>query len=658
MNIRKIFHKLLSIEEAIKIVEDNITLKPLGFEEVNLTEAYGRVLAEDVIANIDLPPFDRATMDGYAVKAEETYGAYEDNPVKFRVIGKIEPGEEPKIELNSGEAIEVSTGAPIPIGANAVVMVEYTRRVGDNVFVYKPVGVGENIAQAGSDLMLGETIMRTGEIIGVREIGVLAALGRIKVKVYRKPKVAIISTGNELTKPGTMLSTYKIYDVNTYSISSSVIEDGGIPVIIGVVEDDENEIKSRIMEAMGESDLILISGGTSAGIGDLVYRVLDGIGSPGILIHGLKTKPGKPTIIAIVNGKLIIGLPGWPVSALMIYNLIVKPIIAKLTGRGKPEEWEVKVKIARRVKCERGRANLIPISIITNDEGRYIGYPLIEHSGAIATLKRADGYIVTKDSTEYVEEGEEYNAKLFSKEIKIPDATIIGSHCPALEEIVKNLERKGYRIKLIPSGSTDGLIAVMNGEADMAGIHILDDKTIKYNTPILEEMKVKNAVLVRGYRRLQGLIVAKGNPKRVNGVEDLLRGDVRMINRNRGSGTRILLDYLLNTIAEKRMESFEDIKRRIRGYNVEAKTHSSVAIAIKYSRADVGMGIKTVAIQYDLDFIPLKDEEYDFIISKGSLGKRVIKEFINILKSEEFKSLLKSMGMEAQENIGEVIWEG
>ncbi|MCS7367863.1 MAG: molybdopterin biosynthesis protein, partial [archaeon YNP-WB-062] len=252
MNIRKIFHKLLSIEEAIKIVEDNITLKPLGFEEVNLTEAYGRVLAEDVIANIDLPPFDRATMDGYAVKAEETYGAYEDNPVKFRVIGKIEPGEEPKIELNSGEAIEVSTGAPIPIGANAVVMVEYTRRVGDNVFVYKPVGVGENIAQAGSDLMLGETIMRAGEIIGVREIGVLAALGRIKVKVYRKPKVAIISTGNELTKPGTMLSPYKIYDVNTYSISSSVIEDGGIPIIIGVVEDDENEIKSRIREAMRE----------------------------------------------------------------------------------------------------------------------------------------------------------------------------------------------------------------------------------------------------------------------------------------------------------------------------------------------------------------------------------------------------------------------
>ncbi|MCR6669610.1 MAG: molybdopterin biosynthesis protein, partial [archaeon YNP-WB-040] len=252
MNIRKIFHKLLSIEEAIKIVEDNITLKPLGFEEVNLTEAYGRVLAEDVIANIDLPPFDRATMDGYAVKAEETYGAYEDNPVKFRVIGKIEPGEEPKIELNSGEAVEVSTGAPIPIGANAVVMVEYTRRVGDYVFVYKPVGVGENIAQAGSDLMLGETIMRAGEIIGVREIGVLAALGRIKVKVYRKPKVAIISTGNELTKPGTMLSPYKIYDVNTYSISSSVIEDGGIPIIIGVVEDDENEIKSRIREAMRE----------------------------------------------------------------------------------------------------------------------------------------------------------------------------------------------------------------------------------------------------------------------------------------------------------------------------------------------------------------------------------------------------------------------
>jgi len=656
MNIRKIFHKLLSIEEALKIVEDNIALKPLGVEEVDLTEASGRVLAEDITANIDLPPFDRATMDGYAVKAEETYNANEDNPVKLRVIGKIEPGEEPKIELNSGEAIEVSTGAPIPVGANAVVMIEYTRRVGEHVLIYKPVGIGENIAQAGSDLTLGETIMRIGEIIGVREIGVLAALGRHKVKVYRKPKVAIISTGSELTKPGTKLAPYKIYDINTYSISSSVIEDGGIPVSIGLVADDEYEIKSKIMEAMEKSDLILISGGTSAGIGDLVYRVLERMGSPGILVHGLKTKPGKPTVIAIINGKLIIGLPGWPVSALMIYNLIVKPIIAKLTGRGKPEEYEVKVKIARRIKCERGRENLIPISIIVNDEGKYIGYPLIEHSGAIATLKRADGYIVTKDSTEYVEEGEEYSAKLFSRDIKIPDATIIGSHCPALEEIIKILEAKGYRIKFIPSGSMDGLIALINGEADIAGIHILDDKNMEYNIPILEEMNVKNAVLIRGYKRMQGLIVAKGNPKKIIGVEDLLREDVKMINRNRGSGTRILLDYMLKSIAEKRMESFENIKKKIKGYNIEAKTHSSVAIAIKLSRVDVGIGIKTVAIQYDLDFIPLKDEEYDFIINKKSLGKIVIKEFINILKSEEFKSLLKSMGMEAQRNIGELIW--
>ncbi|MEM2808981.1 MAG: molybdopterin biosynthesis protein [Candidatus Methanomethylicia archaeon] len=656
MKIRKIFHKLFSIDEALKSIEENIEIKPIGIEEVDLKDAVGRILAEDIIADIDLPPFDRAAMDGYAVKAEDTYKANEEEPVKLRVIGKIESGEEPILELESGQAIEISTGAPIPFGANAVVMVEYTHRENDHVMIYKPVTIGENIVQSGSDLMIGETILRSGEKLTRREIGVLAALGISRVKVYKKPRVVVISTGNELIKPGEKLQPYKVYDVNTYSISSAIIESGGEPIIIGVVRDCERDIKSKIVEALEKSDIVLISGGTSAGVGDLVYRVLNDIGKPGIIVHGLKIKPGKPTVIAIANGKLIVGLPGWPVSALMIYGLIIEPILSKMIGIGKINHKEINVKIARRVKCERGRDNLIPVSIIIDDEGKFIGYPLMEHSGAIATLKRADGYFIAKENREFIEEGEEVKVKLFSEMIDIPDATIIGSHCPALEEITKILGEMGYKIKTISSGSMDGLISIINGEADIAGIHILDEKTMKYNIPILEEMKLKNAVLVKGYSRIQGLIISKGNEKNIKGFEDLLRSDIKFINRNKGSGTRIFIDYMLKKVAKERGLEFEEIKKKIKGYYIEAKTHSSIASAIKLSKADVGVGIKTVAVRYDLGFIPLTIEEYDFIIKEKSLNKNVIKDFIKVLKSEDFKKILKSLGMEPSKDAGEIIW--
>jgi len=656
MNIRKIFHKLLSIEEALKAIENYIEIRPLGIEEVPLEEAVGRILAEDVIANLDIPPFDRAAMDGYAVKAEDTYKANEEEPVKLRVIGKIEAGEEPKFELKSGEAIEISTGAPTPFGANAIVMVEYTHRENDHVMIYKPVSVGENIVQAGSDLMIGETILRIGEKLGRREIGVLAALGIKNIKVYTKPRVAVISTGNELIKPGEEIKPYKIYDVNTYSILSAIIESGGKPIVIGAIRDCEEDIKRSILEAMEKADMVLISGGTSAGVGDIVYRVLEEIGEPGVIVHGLKVKPGKPTVIAIVKNKLIIGLPGWPVSALMIYGLIVEPIISRMAGVKRRNEREIKVRIARRVKCEKGRENLIPVSIIIDDEGNLIGYPLIEHSGAIATLKRAEGYFVAKENREFIEEGEEVNVKLFSEAIDIPDATIIGSHCPALEEIVKMLEREGYKIKLISSGSMDGLIAILNGEADLAGIHLLDEKSMKYNIPILEELKLKDAVLVKGYIRMQGLIISKRNEKNIVKFEDILRSDVKFINRNKGSGTRILLDYMLRELARRRGVDVEELKSKIKGYDIEAKTHSSIASAIKLSKADVGIGIKTMAIKYDLGFIPLMEEEYDFVIRKKSLNKSVIKEFIKILKSDMFMKILKSLDMKPSEKIGEIVW--
>lgn len=276
------------------------------------------------------------------MRAEDTFGADELNPIRLKVIGNVETGAEELPQVNSGEAVEIATGAPMPPGANAVVMVEYTKRSGDELVIYRSVTPGENVMSVGSDVMMGELILRRCTVIREREVGLLAAVGIDKVEVFRRPRVAIISTGNELVSPGRELGRGKIYDINTYTIAHAARSMGAEPIIMGIVRDDINEMRSAVNRALSMGDLVLLSGGTSAGLADLTYRVLDEIGPPGIIIHGLKVKPGKPTVVAVSrDGKLVIGLPGYPSSALMIFNIIVKPILAKMLCTGVDE---VKIK--------------------------------------------------------------------------------------------------------------------------------------------------------------------------------------------------------------------------------------------------------------------------------------------------------------------------
>ncbi|WP_243678906.1 molybdopterin-binding protein [Vulcanisaeta distributa] len=296
---RVIFHELLTPEEALSKVFNTVRIEPLGTEVVSIEESYGRVLAKDVYSRIDVPPFDRATMDGFAVRAEDTFGADELNPTRLKVIGNVETGGAEELpQVNPGEAVEIATGAPMPPGANAVVMVEYTKRSGDELMIYRSVTPGENVMSAGSDVMMGELILRRCTVIREREVGLLAAVGIDRVEVFKRPKVAIISTGNELVSPGKELGRGKIYDINTYTIAHAVRSMGAEPMIMGIVRDNINEMRDAVNRALSISDLVLLSGGTSAGLADLTYRVLDEIGPPGIIIHGLKVKPGKPTVVA------------------------------------------------------------------------------------------------------------------------------------------------------------------------------------------------------------------------------------------------------------------------------------------------------------------------------------------------------------------------
>ena len=645
--MRKVFRHLKSLEE----VKDLIMRyeRPERRERVPIWDAFGRILAEDIVSRVDVPGFDRVMLDGYAVRAEDTFWADEDNPVELKIIGVASAGHPFPGEVGEREAVEVATGAPMPRGANSVVKEEFTVRKGDSILVMRSVAPGENVQGAGSDVRVGETVAYRGTRLTAREIGILAAVGIREVEVLSRPRVGIFSTGDELAQPGEALGYGKIYDVNSSSLIASVLEDGGEPTFLGILPDDYETIRDSLKRDLEKFDIILISGSTSVGAGDVMYRVLEELGPPGVIVHGIAMHPGKPTVIAEAKGKLVIGLPGYPTSCLTVYREIVSPLIRKWSGKSLEIEKEIIGRAAERIIGERGRRDLLPVHIVKDEE--FLVFPVPTGSEAISTLSRADGYVEMEELRELIEEGETVRVKLFTD--RIADISMIGSHCIGLELIMAEMRRRGFRIKSVFVGSSGGFKAIARGEADLAGVHAFDPETMEYNIPFMRKFSIEDkAILIRGYKRIQGLIVARGNPKGIKGIRDILeRRDIVIMNRNKGSGTRILLDYLLKVEAERMGIDISEAIKDIRGYWNEAKSHNAVAIAIKNGIADVGIGIKTVAGLYNLDFIPIAEENYDFLIRRSSMGKRAIEEFIEILR--EFRSKLNELdGIEVSDDIG------
>ncbi|MEN2999759.1 MAG: molybdopterin biosynthesis protein [Acidilobaceae archaeon] len=638
MKERVIYHKLLTPEEALGALERSASLRPLGTERVSLERAFGRVLSEEVYAAIDVPHFDRSTVDGYALRAEDTFGASELSPVELRVVGSISPGSRAEIRVGRGEAVEISTGAFLPGGANAVAMVEFTKRSGEKVLLYRPAVPGENVLSAGGDIAAGEMVLRRCTRLGEREIGVLAALGVRDVPVFRRPRVAVISTGDELVPPGEPLSVGKIYDINSYTVYSSLLKLGAEPHLLGIVRDDMEEMRKTLREAEARYDMVIVSGGTSAGPTDMIYKVFAEMGPPGVIAHGLKVKPGKPTVLALSRGgKVLVGLPGYPSSALMIFSLIVKPVILKMLCLEEREQ-KLKARLAVRAEGARGRRGLYPVSLIDTGKG-VVAYPLSAESGAIKVLAQADGFIQVPETAEYLQEGEEVEVTLFSHEYSPAELYVVGSHDIALDRL---LSISGIRAKTINVGSLEGMRSAVRGEADVAGLHIVDEESGEYNVPVLEKYGARGVVLVRGYLREQGLVVQRGNPMGVRDVEDLLR--LRLVNRNRGSGTRFLLDSRLRELAKRRGLSLEELTSSLEGYSYEVRTHTAVAAAVSQGKADVGLAIRAAARIYDLDFVSLGWERYDFLIPKEKLGKEAVRKLLSHLKGERFKEELERLG--------------
>lgn len=412
----EVFRSLLTFDEAQQVIQQHLKPKPLGVEEIPLLEACNRVLAEDVTATLNIPPFNRSTVDGYVVRAEDTFGAEESKPIRLKFCGIVNVGEPPKIKVACGTAAEIVTGAPIPEGADAVVMVEHTVRKGDEVYVYNAVAKDENVMKAGADIQKGETVLKAGQPLYSREIGVLAALGLAKVKVYAVPCVAVLSTGAEIVEPGKELPSGKIYDINAYSMSTAVLESGGRPLYMGVFPDDMVELQKVLKHALASADMVIASGGVSVGPKDVMPQTLNSLGKPGVIVCGIAIKPGKPTTVALIDGKPVFSLPGHPTSALLIFHLLVRPIIRRMAGRKVEKALRVQAFAAMRMFPARGRRTFVMVKLKRDESNRLIVEPVPAGlSGAITTLAKADGFVEVAENQQFIGAGEEVPVHLFKK---------------------------------------------------------------------------------------------------------------------------------------------------------------------------------------------------------------------------------------------------
>jgi len=408
------FRKLVSVEEAKQILAQSFTPEPVGKERVSLSQALGRVLATDLTSPLNVPPFDRSTVDGYAVKSEDTFGADEDKPITLKLCGQVNVGETPKVKVQKGTAAQIVTGAPMPEGADSVVMVEYTVQKDEHIMVNSAVSKGENVMKAGSDIRKDETILKKGMALSSHEIGVLAAVGVDRVEVFKQPQVAIISTGAEVVEPGKPLPQGKIYDINAHTLSAAVAECGGEPFNLGIIQDQTDQMRVALKKALSMADVVITSGGVSVGPTDIIPNVLNTLGKPGVVVYGIAIRPGKPTTMAVIDGKPVFSLPGHPTSALIGFHLFVRPIIAEMAGKSMEPPITVRAVTSERLFPARGRRTFVTVTLKRDRSGKIVASPVPTGlSGAITTLAKADGFTEIHEDQQFVDAGETVTVQLF-----------------------------------------------------------------------------------------------------------------------------------------------------------------------------------------------------------------------------------------------------
>jgi putative molybdopterin biosynthesis protein len=604
------------------------------------------VLAEDVVAPLDVPSFDRSNVDGFAVRAADTFGASEDRPLALRLNAEsLATGVQPRQAVEAGTATALATGAMLPRGASAVVMVEHTDVRDGRLLLQRPAAPGANITFAGTDIGLGEVVLRRGERLTSRETGVLAALGLAEVPVVRRPRVAILSTGDELIPPGEPMRPGLVHDSNATVLADAVRELGGEPVPLGIVPDDAGRLREALRRGL-DCDAILLSGGTSKGPGDLSYRAVAELGPPGIVAHGVALKPGKPLCLAAVRppGRErpvpVAVLPGFPTSAIFTFHEFLAPVLRRLAGQDEQPAGVVKARLPLRVNSEHGRTEYLLVGLVSTPSKSdaparvdYVAYPMGKGSGSVTAFSRADGFVIIPRQREYLERDSVVDVHLLDAAIRPADLVVIGSHCTGLDYLLGELHRRGLRSKVLAVGSTGGLEAAKRGECDLAGVHLLDPQTDTYNRPYLTEA----LELVPGYGRTQGVVFRRGDARfegrDVAGAVAAALADPAcvLVNRNPGSGTRLLIDRLLGGA-------------RPAGYLAEARSHNAVAAAVAQGRADWGVAIEPVARASGLGFLPLRAEQYDFVVPRVRRERPAVRAFADLLASAEARRALAALG--------------
>jgi putative molybdopterin biosynthesis protein len=631
------FLEVVSAEEARRRFQSRLDLAPLPGKRVALAAALGRVLAHDVIAPLDVPPFDRANVDGFALRAADTAGASEGAPKQLTLNAEvIACGHAPSVEVRPGSATTIATGGVLPRGADAVMMVEQTELIETvpAIEIRRAVSPGQFISYAGSDIARGETLLRRGQTIGSREIGMLAACGLADVEVVRRPKVAVLSTGDELVALGNVLRAAGVYDSNGAILAAAVAEAGGEPVAFGAFPDDEAELEIAVRRALDECDMVVLSGGTSKGAGDLSHRIVTKLGPPGILVHGVALKPGKPLCLAVAGNKPVVVLPGFPTSAIFTFHAYVAPVIRARAGLPPEAAETVEARVPVRIASEMGRKEFVLVSLAETGDGA-IAFPSAKGSGAVTSFSQADGFIEIDALAGALDADTTARVTLIGQAAKAPDVVIMGSHDVALDVVVGALGERGFSARTIAVGSQGGVAAALRGECDVAPVHLVDPETGIYNRHLV----APGLALVKGWRRMQGVLFRPGDQrfagKTAAQAADAALADPSclMVNRNAGSGTRVLADKLLGG-------------KRPPGYSNQPRSHNAVAAAVAQSRADWGVAIEPVAKLYGLGFLPLAPEEYDFLLVESRKDRPAVRAFLTALRDGSTKDRIRALGMQ------------
>ncbi|WP_226022539.1 molybdopterin biosynthesis protein [Halomicrobium salinisoli] len=579
-------------------------------ETVPLAEADGRVLAERVDATMDVPGFDRASMDGYAVRSRDTVGAGEADPATLDVVGAVHAGEEPDAAVEAGTAVEVSTGAVVPPGADAVVKVERTERRGDAVDVRTAVTPGENVMPAGDDVAAGERAFGPGTVLTSREVGLLAALGHEEVPVRPRPRVAVVSTGEELVAPGEQLNPEagQIYDVNGRAIAATVRDAGGEAVVAPQVPDDRDALAAALEEYAGTCDLVLTSGSTSAGAVDVLGDVVADLGE--VHHHGVAIKPGKPTLIGRVAGTPYVGLPGYPVSAQSVFRAFVAPAIRAAAGRPPLETPERQATMGTRLRYDEGRDRLLPVGLVTNGDGDALAYPVDKGSGATTSLAHADGVIEVAAETVMLEAGDAVDVRLFGTEVRPPRLLGVGEDDPTLWRLLDAVDRTRY----LSVGSTEGARRLDGGVPDVA---------------VVTGDDVPGGERLGGWTREWGLVAAPDAG--VDSLADLVDGDATFVNRS-ASGLRDALSDAVGDLAAERGKDRAAVADGIAGYDRVTRGHEGPARRVADGDADAGLGLRSTAERLDLAFVSLGDQPVRVVASADRVEKPGVRDLATALE--------------------------